>query len=191
MKSFAKVVMIIVSLCTGAAFAQGPYAPARSSGFEVAGQFTAVYANAAPGDCGCFFMYGGNAQVAAVSHTGLALVGDVGGSHATNINGNGHDLTLTTYMAGVRYYPSTGQSRFSVYGQILAGASHTTSNYAIDNDATRFGAAVGGGVNYKLARHLQWRITEAEYLLTRIPNAKNEIQNQLRLSSGLVYRFGH
>jgi hypothetical protein len=46
-------------------------------------------------------------------------------------------------------------------------------------------------VNYKLAQHLQWRITEAEYLLTRIPNAKNEIQNQLRLSSGLVYRFGH
>jgi len=191
MKSIAKVVLIIVSLCAGAAYAQVSNGTGRPYGLEVAGQFTAVYANAAPGDCGCFFMYGGSAQVAAVNHHGLGLVGDVGSTHATNINGNGHALTLTTYMAGVRYYPAMGHSKFSVYGQVLAGASRTTSNYAIDNDATRFGAAVGGGVNYKLAQHLQWRITEAEYLLTRIPNAKNEIQNQLRLSSGLVYRFGH
>lgn len=190
MKSFAKVVMIIVSLCAGAAYAQVSEGTGKSPSLEVAGQFTAVYANAAPGDCGCFFMYGGSAQVAAVNHHGLAVVADIGGSHASNINGNGHDLTLTTYMGGVRYYPALRRSKFSDYGQILAGASHTTSNYAIDNDATRFGAAVGGGVNYKLAQHLQWRITEAEYLLTRIPNAKNEIQNQLRLSSGLVFRFG-
>ena len=175
----------------GAATAYGQSAPkaSMSSHMEVAGQFTTVYANAAPGECGCFFMYGGSAQVAAVDHLGFAAVFDFGATHASNINGNGNNLTLTTYMAGPRYYP-VRRKKFSVYGQVLLGAAHTTSNYVLDDGTTRFGTQIGGGVDYRLSKQMQWRVVEANYLLTLIPNAKNEIQNQTRLSTGIVFSFG-
>lgn len=188
MKRLAGFVMMLALLSAGAAFGQASRSEAKSSHLEVAGQFTAVYANAAPGDCGCFFMVGVGAQMAAVRHNGLAVVVDYGRTQASNINGYGHDLTLSTYMAGPRYY-AVRREKVAVYGQVLAGAAHTDSNYAIDDGVTRFGAQIGGGMDYKLAPKIRWRVFEADYLLTRIPNAKNEIQNQTRLSSGIVFRF--
>jgi outer membrane immunogenic protein len=189
MKYFAAIMLIATSLGVGVAQAQSP----ASSSFipwvvEAGAGFAAVRANASPGVCGCFFMYGVNAQAAVVNHTGFGLLADYGRTSASNINGGGHDLTLSTYMGGVRYSPLM-ENKLSPYGQVLVGLGHTSSNYAIDADANRFAAAVGGGLNIALSSRWDLRVVEAEYLLTRIPNAANEIQNQLRLSTGLVYRF--
>ena len=189
MKYFAASLLIVVGLCVGSAHAQDPATGSPASwAFEIEAGFATIRANASPAQCGCFFMYGANVQAAVVHHTGLALLVDYGRTSANSINGGGHDLTLSTYMGGVRYSPLM-EKKLSPYGQVLLGAGHTSSNYAIDSDASRFAAAVGGGLNMKLSRRFDLRLVEADYLLTRIPNAANEIQNQLRLSSGLVYRF--
>jgi peptidoglycan-associated lipoprotein len=191
MKGFAAAIMIAVTtLCMGVAQAQGP-APSINPqrGLEIAGGFATVRANAAPTDCGCFFMYGANVQAALVGHSGVGVVADFGRTSADNINGEGNDLTLSTYMGGVRYVPRFRVKRFSTYVQALVGVAHTSSNYAIDADATRLAASAGGGINYVLTRRWDFRVLEASYLMTRIPNAANEYQNQLRLTTGVVFRI--
>jgi peptidoglycan-associated lipoprotein len=133
-------------------------------------------------------MYGEGAQAAVVNRVGVSFLVDYGRTSATNINNAGHNLVLSTYMGGVRYSIQRGE-KFSPYGQVLVGTGHTSSNYAIDADIWRLAASVGGGLNVRLSRRVDFRPVEAQYLLTRIPNAVNEIQNQLRLSSGLVFHF--
>ena len=187
MKSIVAVMLIAIGACCSTLRAQTP--PQGSSaprGVEIAGTFTMVRANAAPGDCGCFFMYGGGAQAAVVNRVGVAFLFDYGRTSATNINDAGHNLVLSTYMGGVRYSLHR-EGKLSPYGQVLVGAGHTSSNYAIDADVWRLAASVGGGLNVRLSRRVEFRPVEAQYLLTRIPNSVNEIQNQLRLSSGLVF----
>ena len=189
MKGFAAAIMITVTtLCMGVAQAQVP-APSEFSqrGLEIAGGFGTVRANAAPTNCGCFFMYGANLQAALVGQKGTGVIVDFGRTSANNINGDGNNLTLSTYMGGIRYVPRIHVKKFSTYVQALVGAAHTSSNYAIDAGATRLAASAGGGINYVLTRRWDLRVLGASYLMTRIPNAANEYQNQLRLTTGVVF----
>ena len=47
--------------------------------------------------------------------------------------------------------------------------------------------AMGGGLDVKLTRSLAFRVLQADYLLTRFGGVT---QNNARLTTGLVYRFG-
>jgi len=48
---------------------------------------------------------------------------------------------------------------------------------------------VGGGVNLRLKDHLALRALEADWLRTQMPNATTNVQNNLRVGAGLIYRF--
>lgn len=62
----------------------------------------------------------------------------------------------------------------------------TGVNFITGTD-TAFGISFGGGLDIKLSKRAAFRLFQADYLLTRIsPNT----QNNLRLSTGLVIRFG-
>jgi len=45
---------------------------------------------------------------------------------------------------------------------------------------------LGGGVDLKLTKLIAWRLIQAEYLLTHFARSN---QNNVRLSTGLVFRF--
>ena len=45
----------------------------------------------------------------------------------------------------------------------------------------------GGGADFQLTRHVALRAIQVEYLYTHFSGAR---QNNMRLQSGLVYRFG-
>lgn len=47
----------------------------------------------------------------------------------------------------------------------------------------------GGGLDIPISRHIAIRPIEADYLLTRLPNGGNNVENNLRLSAGLVIRI--
>ncbi|HVA62302.1 MAG TPA: PKD domain-containing protein, partial [Terriglobales bacterium] len=58
-----------------------------------------------------------------------------------------------------------------------------------------FGFNLGAGLDYTLSHHLAWRVIQAEYAMTRLPDPTSlagqvRSQNDLRLSTGLVFRFG-
>ena len=50
-----------------------------------------------------------------------------------------------------------------------------------------FAAAVGGGADVTLSRHVSLRAVQFDYFYTRFNSAS---QNNFRLQSGIVYRFG-
>jgi len=60
-------------------------------------------------------------------------------------------------------------------------------------DETTFAETAGGGLDIRVRRHLALRIVQAEYLMTRFTDystSETGMQNDMRLSSGLVFRFG-
>ena len=51
---------------------------------------------------------------------------------------------------------------------------------------------LGGGVDVKASEHVAIRLGQVEYLMTRFKetSASRQTQNNLRFSTGIVYRFG-
>ena len=183
MKRILAASWMFVGLAAGA---QSAPQPAVKS-VDLALGYTTIYANAPPpGQCGCFWMSGGSAQFAVEDPHGVGLVFDVGVTTASNIgNATGHDLTLATYLAGPRYTYWT-HGRLAPYVQALVGGGHAYTNYVGDDHSTTVAFAAGGGVDLELSRRFSWRVAQAEYLLTHVPNGANNAQNQLRLTAGVV-----
>jgi outer membrane immunogenic protein len=48
----------------------------------------------------------------------------------------------------------------------------------------------GGGVTTRLNRRFGLTIVEGDWIYTRIPNAVNNRQNDLRIVTGVTYHFG-
>ena len=84
-----------------------------------------VGANAPPGGCGCFSLNGGSGWFGYDFDRGLALVAEVSGSHAANINGTASDLTLTSYLFGPRYSRQF-KNRLLPFAQVLLGGAHAS-----------------------------------------------------------------
>lgn len=88
-----------------------------------------VRTNAPPGGCGCIDLHGGDGWLSFNFTRHVAVVGLVSGQRATDIEGSGTDLTLTTFVVGPRYSFEVGR-RVAPFAQVLVGGAH----------ASRFGA---------------------------------------------------
>lgn len=62
-------------------------------------------------------------------------------------------------------------------------------NFAFAINRNALGFSAGGGVTTRLSRRLGLDIVQADYVYTRIPNGRNNSQNNTRISTGLTYRF--
>lgn len=160
---------------------------------ELGAGYSYVHTNAPPGDCGCFSMNGGSAWFGYHFMRDVALAAEVGSEHASNIDGTSAGLTLTSYLAGPRYAWHYGSS-ISPFAQILLGGAHadgglTTVRFGVGGPANSFALASGGGVDIGLRRHWVAR-GQLDYFLTRFSNGVNDHQNNLRVSAGVLYRFG-
>ena len=141
-----------------------------------------------------FWMQGGSIQLHGQFWRVLGIVADVAGLHASNASGSGVGLDLVTATFGPRYTWSPQHRRYAFFGQVLLGEANglnsvfPTPTGAIDSD---HGLAlyVGGGANVHLTRHLSVRALEANWLRTQLPNATENVQNNLRLGTGLIFRF--
>ena len=78
--------------------------------------------------------------------------------------------------------------RIVPFAHTLLGAVRGGAEYLdISKPEYRFGIYAGGGVDVRLAPHVALRLVQADYLMTRFSNAR---QDSLRLSAGLVLRWG-
>jgi len=84
------------------------------------------------------------------------------------------------YLFGPRASVSIG--RFRPFAQALFGVGRIASSGTSD---TAFANAIGGGVDWKIGGPLAWRV-QADYLHTKY---FGDHQNNLRASTGLVFRF--
>jgi outer membrane immunogenic protein len=191
--------LALAALCPWAQAQVDPAAENHSSP-EIALQYTYVRSNAPPGDCDCFSLNGGSASIAKPFGSGhLAAVFDATVVHGTYTTkgspAESYELTLTAITAGARYRPLP-RSKWSPFGQILIGVANASGSLvegdtpAAKDSTLNFASQVGGGVDYRLSRRFSVRIAEADYFLTTSSNGVNDHQNNLRLSTGIAYRFG-
>ena len=153
---------------------------------------------------------GGSASLAFNFNRFIALVADVGGydDSQLQLSGTGANQPVTvnssgtafTYLFGPRFTLGK-QRRVSVFAQVLAGGVHasavTVANCTVActplPSQNALAITGGGGLDIRLTHHIALRPIQAEYMLTRfaaVPSGSSASQNDLRLSAGLVFRFG-
>jgi opacity protein-like surface antigen len=156
------------------------------------------------------YLHGGSTSLALNVNRHLGLVADFGGSHANRFGPNAPPAggivdasgNVFTYMFGPRL--SFRHDRVTPFVQALFGGVHATdvkisgcsgigcSPLPSEN---AFAMTAGGGLDITLRRHVALRLFQAEYLMTRFTDRSSLAgntarQNDVRLSTGIVFRFG-
>ena len=156
--------------------------------------YSTMIGNAPPGTCGCFLLQGGSSEELFHVWKNIAAVAEVSGNRVARVPQSQEGISLVTFMAGPRYSFRTTR-RLTTYGQFLIGGVHGFDSY-IPRDDTQFTGAAnslafapGGGVEVGVNSWLSIRAVEAEYLITHLPNDVNAHQHNVRISSGIVFRF--
>jgi outer membrane immunogenic protein len=154
-------------------------------------QYDATHANAPPsGGCGCFWMQGGGVQLDFTLYRNWSAVADLYGAGASQINGTSERLSIFNYVFGPRY-SLWNHTKWTPYGQALAGGSEVFSNYSAYGAGRNFVAVqVGGGVQYRVSRYISVVPVEANWVYSRAVNNVNTQQNNIRLGAGITFRRG-
>ena len=167
---------------------RGDKSAAIAAPVEISLSYSYLRANQGPGQCGCFNMNGGSAEVAFHVYRWFSAVADVTGEHSGSVNGGPQGLSLFSYTAGPRFtYPI--HHRYAPFAQALMGGAHSFDSYfpvttGPTGAANSFAMFTGGGVDIRMKSWLAIRPVQADYFLTRLPNGRNN----LRLSAGVVLR---
>jgi len=158
------------------------------------------------------WLNGGSTSVALNLNRYIGIVGDFGGFNDTRLRLGGASGTPSTepdsggtaysYLFGPRL-SFRHHDRITPFAQVLFGGIHA-SDVPLSSGCSgagctllpaenSFALTAGGGLDIRVRRHLAIRLIQAEYLMTRFDNlntGSTASQNDMRLSSGIVFRFG-
>jgi opacity protein-like surface antigen len=157
------------------------------------------------------YLNGGSTSIAFNFNRYLGIVGDFGGFNDSQLllAGPGEPSsavdssgTAYTYLFGPRF-SYRKHERFTPFAQVLFGGIHA-SDVTLSSGCggpgctplpaeNSFAMTAGGGLDLKVTHHIALRLIQAEYLMTRFENRATggaATQNDMRLSAGLVFRFG-
>jgi len=198
MRKFIRVKVLLVGACVATGLtAWGQEAP-RSAGqtgasIDVAVVYNPLMANIVGGNR--FWMQGGSVQAHGQFWHGLGIVADVSGLHTASTSSSpGVGLDMITATFGPRYTWSPAYRRYAIFGQALVGEANGMNSVfpnpaGANTSANSLAIYAGGGFNLRLKHHLALRAVEADWLRTQMPNATTNVQNNLRLGAGLIYKF--
>jgi hypothetical protein len=157
------------------------------------------------------WLNGGSTSIAFNFNRYLGLVGDFGGFNETRILlttgnpplavGSYHAVqagTVFTYLAGPRL-SYRKHDRITPFAQVLFGGIRASQEAVCAACApslpveNAFALTAGGGLDVRVHHRLAIRVIQAEYMMTRFDNLTtggSGSQNDVRLSTGIVLRFG-
>jgi hypothetical protein len=181
----------LIVLATGT----GASAQDRLPKWEVSGGYTYLRANIVP-SCACFNTHGGTGSAAFHANNWLGLVGEFSGVHSGDVQSSGRDLTVFTYQFGPRISMGRGR-RATPFAHALFGGGrasgslydvpiHGRSGTGPDNS---WAVTLGGGLDVKAGSRVSIRVFQVDWMHTRFHNGDNNQQNNLRVSTGIVFRF--
>lgn len=181
--------LFFTGLCRPA-YAQQP--TARTTQFEVSGGYAYVRGISNPGNG--FNVNGAAADLSYNFHERIAVVADFGAYHFTSL-GLGLSSTMYTYLFGPRLAlrRSGAERRFVPFGQVLAGGGHVNASAnGLNAGENSVLFAAGAGIDLSFSHRIAFRAIEGEYFLSRFnhPDGSSATQNNVRISAGLVFRFG-
>lgn len=188
--------IVLLSFCLVASAQEKPPVPLAELGFN----YTFDHWNPG-GTVPSFTENGGSGTVVFNINRYLGVVGDLGAYHAGIIGGSSPmslNNTTFSYMGGPRLI--WRKSRFSPYIQGLVGGAHLSNAFDIGAtppnlglDRNVFAGSFGGGMDVRLTDHIAFKPFELDYFMTRlnVPSlTETSISNNLRFSTGIVFRFG-
>jgi opacity protein-like surface antigen/outer membrane protein OmpA-like peptidoglycan-associated protein len=156
------------------------------------------------------WLNGGSASLAFNLNRTLGLVADFGdytnsqmrfqGAYNSTVNVDNANSAVLSYLFGPRL-SYRKYDRITPFAQVLLGGVHA-NEIALDNctvgcvllpSENSFALTAGGGLDLKVSHHFAVRLIQAEYMMTRFTNyttGASGTQNDMRLSAGVVFRFG-
>jgi len=157
------------------------------------------------------WLNGGSTSVAFNLNRYFGIVGDFGGYNETRLlltTGNPPGAvgpanaveagTVFTFMGGPRL-SFRQHDRITPFAQALFGGIRASQETICDSCTpllpveNAFAMTAGAGLDVRVHHRFAIRIIQAEYLMTRFENldtGSKALQNDIRLSSGIVLRFG-
>jgi len=178
-----------------------PIARRSSLSTDLGLTYAAERAEIAPGNCGCFWLQGGGADVAITFGKGLGIAAAFNGDHASNI-APGVDANRVAFMAGPRYTrrihtwsaDSQQERILQFFGEGLFGITHAfdsvyPASSGVASSANAFAMQAGGGINLRLSKNFGLRLLQVDYARTTLPNNASNTQNDLRLAFGIAWHF--
>lgn len=171
---------------------------AETPKFEIGANYTFTRVNPG-GALNSYNSNGGSGSVEYNFNKVFGLVGELGGTRAGTDNGIALNNTTFEYLFGPRF--NLRHSRFTYYVQTLVGGERfsnglnpgSASNPVLNQSQNNFAAAIGGGVDIAVTSHIAVKPIQVEYLMTQVSpsgSTLNYVQNNLRYSAGVVFRFG-
>jgi outer membrane immunogenic protein len=82
------------------------------------------------------------------------------------------------------------RGKVTPFAQTLFGGIRTTDGIGRSGPENNFAMTAGGGVDFRVSKHVSIRPVQAEYFMTKIPDGLNNRQNNLRVGAGIVLRLG-
>jgi hypothetical protein len=188
----AAVAMISVAAAQTASSAKQTPPKAAKYPIDLSLTYAATSSSAVGGSN--FWMQGAAVQVHVRLHGGLGAAAGVSGAHTANIGPSGVGLDMVTLAFGPRYTWSPAHIRSLLFVQGMLGQSYGFHSVfpgtaGATGSAHSLAAEVGGGVNFTVSPRLGLRLCEAEWQRTQLPNSAANVQNNLRISAGLVFRI--
>ena len=157
-----------------------------------------------PGGPSSFNYNGFNAGAAYNATNWLAIVADLSWVYNTQgASGSNAKSHIYSYLAGPRVYP-LGHHWLTPFVHGLVGVAsyhlHVPSpdpTLVFNETDNNLSFAIGGGVDWKLTKHISIRLAQLDYQQTRAlradavaSGASPENQNNFKYSGGVVFRFG-
>jgi opacity protein-like surface antigen len=189
------------TILIGTLFVAAVAASAQEAGetpkLEVGAEYTYVRVNPG-GDLSSYNSNGGSAFAEYNINKYFGVVADLGATRVGTTNGFSLNNTTFEYLFGPRV--NFRHSRFTPYIQALVGGERLTNGFNPGSPAAQtgvsqnnFAAEIGGGLDITLTNHIAIKPIEVDYLLAQVsPSGTNlnYVQNNLRYSAGVVFRFG-
>jgi outer membrane immunogenic protein len=136
---------------------------------------------------------GGSGSVTVNLNDWFGIAGDFGGYHHAAGGGACGECSVGSTIVSYLFGPKVAYRRnaaFTPYAQALFGGVHQTVHIGGNtNSGNGFAMAMGGGFDLKTGRHLAIRLVQIDYLLTKFSNDVSNRQNNVRVSTGIVFRW--
>lgn len=131
---------------------------------------------------------GGSGQLQYNANDWFSALGSIGGFWATRSNNPSVAGAGIPYLFGPRF--NLRRRSVTPFAQVLAGGIVTSSGIQYSGWQSHFAMSAGGGLDVRFTRHFSFRLIQAEYLMTRIPDGLHNQQNNFRLSAGVSLLLG-
>jgi hypothetical protein len=149
-----------------------------------------------------FSLRGASTEIAYAPWKGLGFVAGGSGNAGTNLRG-AVDIHTVTFFVGPRYTynlghisPTAWNRKGSIFVQGKFGYAFATSGqYPVKNvitsNASSLDLEAGGGVNLHIYHRFDLRLIEVDVVHTRFPNGAENVQNSVRVATGINFHIGY